>query len=139
MKFNFRTEMCGNFLKLGHCRYGLKCMFAHAKDELRTVGSPLTPEEAAVAEQVAAAIIGTQSRGDDAGAKRAERPMGEEDDEETERGGKRARGGVAAAVAGSWAGALEKFSTEELCSGELFVCGLDRRIRTSEDLRWVFE
>lgn len=60
MKFNFRTEMCGNYLKSGHCRYGPKCMFAHSKEELRAVGSPLLPSEAAVAEQAAAAIIHTQ-------------------------------------------------------------------------------
>ena len=60
MKFNFRTEMCGNYLKFGHCRYGGKCMFAHTKEELRAVGSPLTQAEAAVADQVAAAIIHTQ-------------------------------------------------------------------------------
>ena len=35
MKFNFRTEMCGNFLKSGHCRYGTKCMFAHTREELQ--------------------------------------------------------------------------------------------------------
>ena len=34
--------------KIGHCRYGHKCMFAHTKDELRTIGSPLLPAVAGV-------------------------------------------------------------------------------------------
>ena len=147
MKFNFRTEMCGNFLKHGHCRYGNKCMFAHSKQELRTVGSPLPPAEAAIADQIAAAILHTQSRTDDGGAggagKRSIRPGAADlDADDTDRG-KRARahsGGAAAAAAAApaWVGALEKYSEEELCSGELFVCGLDRRVRTSEDLRAIF-
>lgn len=60
-------------------------------------------------------------------------------DDDAERTGKRARAGDGAALsAGGWVGALEKFSTDELCSGELFVCGLDRRMRASDDLRSMF-
>ena len=130
MKFNFRTEMCGNFQKHGHCRYGNKCMFAHSREELRAVGSPLPPETAAMAEKITAAITHAQTRHDDAGLKRSERPGEQDQEDEGREPAKRARGEggdvrdvQANPGSSSWTGALEKYSEEELCSGELFVCG----------------
>jgi RNA recognition motif-containing protein len=59
-------------------------------------------------------------------------------EESARHGGVSLSAAPAAAAAPAWVGALEKYSEEELCSGELFVCGLDRRVRTSEDLRAIF-
>jgi hypothetical protein len=33
----YKTELCRSFEETGACRYGLKCQFAHGKDELRPV------------------------------------------------------------------------------------------------------
>eukprot|EP01111_Echinosteliopsis_oligospora_P013194 TRINITY_DN4669_c0_g1_i1.p1 TRINITY_DN4669_c0_g1~~TRINITY_DN4669_c0_g1_i1.p1 ORF type:complete len:278 (-),score=80.35 TRINITY_DN4669_c0_g1_i1:78-911(-) len=33
----YKTELCRSFVETGNCRYGLKCQFAHGRDELRTV------------------------------------------------------------------------------------------------------
>jgi butyrate response factor 1 len=33
----YKTELCRSFAETGLCRYGLKCQFAHGKDELRPV------------------------------------------------------------------------------------------------------
>lgn len=30
----FKTELCKNYIK-GKCRYGINCIFAHGKEELR--------------------------------------------------------------------------------------------------------
>ena len=34
-KKNFKTELCSNLLKFGHCKYGDKCHFIHDKRERR--------------------------------------------------------------------------------------------------------
>ena len=31
----YKTELCRSFAETGHCRYGVKCQFAHGADELR--------------------------------------------------------------------------------------------------------
>jgi len=31
----YKTELCRSYAEMGHCRYGLKCQFAHGADELR--------------------------------------------------------------------------------------------------------
>jgi hypothetical protein len=33
----YKTELCRSFEETGNCRYGVKCQFAHGKDELRPV------------------------------------------------------------------------------------------------------
>ncbi|KYR02613.1 hypothetical protein DLAC_00060 [Tieghemostelium lacteum] len=33
----YKTELCRSFAETGACRYGIKCQFAHGKDELRPV------------------------------------------------------------------------------------------------------
>ncbi|KAM9990867.1 hypothetical protein ACTFIY_006915 [Dictyostelium cf. discoideum] len=33
----YKTELCRSFQETGVCRYGLKCQFAHGRDELRSV------------------------------------------------------------------------------------------------------
>jgi len=33
----YKTELCRSFEETGNCRYGMKCQFAHGKDELRPV------------------------------------------------------------------------------------------------------
>ena len=134
MKFNFRTEMCANLIKHGHCRYGPKCMFAHTKEELRAVGSPLPPEDEAIAHQVVSAILKTQGQG--GGGEDPSGKRGRDDDDEEPRG-KRARSGGREEDREE-PGALEKWTEEELCSGELFVCGLDRRMRSADELRKMF-
>merc|ERR1712154_433887 len=32
----FKTELCENWVKKGHCTYGKKCHFAHGRDDIRT-------------------------------------------------------------------------------------------------------
>ena len=31
----YKTELCRSYAETGHCRYGMKCQFAHGPDELR--------------------------------------------------------------------------------------------------------
>ncbi|KAI8099086.1 uncharacterized protein BX664DRAFT_320354, partial [Halteromyces radiatus] len=31
----YKTEICRNWAELGHCRYGIKCRYAHGDAELR--------------------------------------------------------------------------------------------------------
>ncbi|CEG65794.1 hypothetical protein RMATCC62417_02501 [Rhizopus microsporus] len=33
----YKTEFCRNWIELGHCRYGTKCLYAHGEKEIRTV------------------------------------------------------------------------------------------------------
>lgn len=33
----YKTELCKSFTETGACRYGLKCQFAHGKEEIRSV------------------------------------------------------------------------------------------------------
>jgi hypothetical protein len=33
-KTKYKTEMCKNWIELGHCRYGRKCQFAHGNVEV---------------------------------------------------------------------------------------------------------
>jgi len=32
----FKTELCENWVKKGHCTYGKKCHFAHGREDIRT-------------------------------------------------------------------------------------------------------
>ncbi|KAI8079619.1 uncharacterized protein B0P05DRAFT_447881, partial [Gilbertella persicaria] len=33
----YKTELCRNWEETGHCRYGLKCQYAHGAADLREV------------------------------------------------------------------------------------------------------
>ena len=39
-KTKFKTEMCKNWIEIGHCRYGNKCQFAHGDFELMGKNAP---------------------------------------------------------------------------------------------------
>ncbi len=39
-KTKYKTEMCKNWIEVGHCRYGVKCQFAHGDHELHGKAPP---------------------------------------------------------------------------------------------------
>jgi hypothetical protein len=40
-KTKYKTEMCKNWIEVGHCRYGNKCQFAHGDHELMGKAPPV--------------------------------------------------------------------------------------------------
>eukprot|EP00960_Hanusia_phi_P018388 542250-Hanusia_phi.AAC.1 len=102
--WNYKSELCANFLKLGRCKYMERCLFAHSQEELRMKGA-----------------MDTNSSSSNKRDK-----VSQDDDSEVGTGGRKK-------LKSAKEDPLANLTEAELMCEEIFVTGLDKRFQSQVD------